>query len=304
VQDLNDFYYFHAVVTHHGFSAAARRMGVPKATLSKRVARLEESLDVRLLERSTRSLRTTEVGRMFYDQVQAMLLGAEAAEAVAVQAHAEPQGIVRVSCPQGLVQDLMAEIIPTFMEKYPKVRLQMKILNRRADLIEDGVDLALRARTRLDTDNSLIVRQLGVTRFVVAISPKLAASYMAPFTLDSLTELPSLSIREDVEDDTWDLVGANGETRTIVLKPHLFCSNFDLLCSAAIKGVGISMLPEHIARPHFASGKLLHVLPGWHTPYGIIHAVFSSRKGLVPAVRALIDHLAQEVPKYVLESSN
>src|SRR3954471_21681804 len=140
IRDLNDFYFFHAVVTHHGFSAAERATRISKGTLSKGVARLEERLQVRLLERTTRKLRVTEVGRAFYEQCQVILAGVEAAEAAAAQAFAEPNGMVRVSCPQGLIQNLVAEILPGFMNVYPKVRVQLRVINRPADLVDDGID--------------------------------------------------------------------------------------------------------------------------------------------------------------------
>lgn len=295
--DLNDLYYFHAVVTYHGFSAASRQIGVPKGTLSKRVARLEERLQVRLLERSTRKLRTTSVGQAFYEQCQAVLAGAEAAEAVAAQAHAEPNGMVRVSCPQGLIQNLIEEILPAFMQTYPKVRVHLKVFNRRADLIEDRVDIALRARTRVDTaDSSLIVRPLGPSHLVLAVSPTLAARCGEPLTIERLSEVPTLSMADDAEEIRWELVGPGGEMRLIPLQPRMLCGNFDMLLAAARQGLGVALLPTHVCRPSFDSGELVQVLPDWHTPYGTIQAVFSSRKGLVPAVRALIDFLAEEVP--------
>lgn len=173
MQDLNDLAFFHAVATHQGFSAAARATGLPKATLSKRVALLEERLGVRLLERTTRRLRLTDVGQSVYEQVEAMLAGAEAAEAVAARAQAEPNGMVRVSCPQVMLQDLVIGILTGFLRRHPKVRVQLKILNRPADLVEDRVDVALRIRRSLDTDPNLIVRAMSRTRLVLVASPAL-----------------------------------------------------------------------------------------------------------------------------------
>ncbi|MFC7556343.1 LysR substrate-binding domain-containing protein [Pseudoroseomonas wenyumeiae] len=221
----------------------------------------------------------------------------EAAEAVAAQAQAEPNGIVRMSCPQGLIQNLVADILPTFMRAYPRVRVQMKVLNRRADLIEDGVDIALRARTLLEGDASQIVRPLGRTHLVFAISPLLRDRLGAELSIEHLTELPTLSMTEDADEDTWNVVGPADEARTIRHRPRLQCSNFDLLLAAATDGLGVALLPEHICRSAFVSGELVHVLPDWHTTHGTIYAVFASRKGLVPAVRALIDHLAVEVAR-------
>ena len=297
MHDLNDLYFFHTVVSCHGFAAAARQIGVPKSTLSKRVARLENRLQLRLLERTTRRLRTTDVGREFYEHCQTMLAGVEAAEAVAAHSRAEPQGMVRVSCPQPLMQGMMATLLPGFLKRYPKVRLQLKIFNRPADLIEDRLDIALRVRTQIVTDPALIVRPLGRSRFVLAMSPALLAACADPLTIERLPECPTLSLAEDADDDYWELVGPNGKTHAFRHQPRLLCSNFDMLRAAAIAGLGVALLPEQFVRSSVQSGELKHVLPDWHSPDLIIHAVFMSRKGMLPSVRALIDYLVSEVPK-------
>ncbi|GGE54985.1 transcriptional regulator [Agaricicola taiwanensis] len=298
MNDLNDYYYFHAVVTHGGFSAAARRITVPKATLSKHVARLEERLQVRLLERSTRSIRLTAVGEQVYEQSLALVASVEAAETAAAQAHGEPQGVIRVGSPQGLIQDLVADLLPTFLKRYPKLRVEMKVINRRLDLVADGVDVALRARTTLDTDQSLIVRTLGTARCLLAASPQLVAALGEEPDIDSLSDIPTLSMAGDGLDEShWDLVhGDTGKTRRITHRPRLFCSNFDVLKRAAEEGIGIALLPARICRPAFAAGELVPVLPEWATPPVTIHAVFTSRKGLHPGVRAWLDFLARELP--------
>ena len=297
MRDLNDFYLFHAVVMHHGFSAAERATGVPKGSLSKAVARLEDRLGVRLLERTTRKLRATDVGRAFYEQVEVMLGGADAAEAAAAEAHAEPCGLVRVACPQGLIQNLFTEILPQFMLAYPRVRAQLKVINRRADFVDDAIDVALRARSGRDEDSGLIVRALGATRLVLATSPQLRDECGPITSVDQLREFPTLSMSEMVEEDRWQLVGPNGTKQTVSHKPRLFCSSTDMLKSAAMQGLGVALLPEHVARPHLMSESLVQVLPDWCSPVGVIQAVFPTRKGLLPAIRVLIDSLAKEVPR-------
>ena len=133
MQDLNDLHLFAEVVRHKGFSPAARALNAPKSKLSKHVARLEARLGVRLLERSTRRFRVTDVGQEFYLQCEAVLASAEAAELVVARAQAEPRGIVRVSCPHGISHGIMGVILPSFLARYPLVRVDMKVLNRRVD---------------------------------------------------------------------------------------------------------------------------------------------------------------------------
>lgn len=297
MQDLNDFFYFHAVVTYQGFSAASRHIGVPKGTLSKRIARLEENLQVRLLERSTRRVRTTEVGQAFYEHCDVMLASAEAAQTVVARAQAEPNGIVRLSCPQGLIQNLIEDILPTFMQAHPKVRVHLRSLERRAELIEDRLDIAIRVRAQPDpADASFIMRPLGHSYLVLAMSPSLQATCEQPLTIDRLGEIPTLSMAEESDEIEWELTGPEDETRVVALRPRLMCRNFGMLLAAAREGLGVALLPVHVCQPSFATGELVHVLPEWRTPYGTIQAVFSNRKGLVPAVRALIEFLAEEIP--------
>jgi DNA-binding transcriptional LysR family regulator len=292
MNDLNDFAYFHAVVTHQGFSAAARHIGVPKGTLSKRIARLEERLQVRLLERSTRRLRTTDVGRAVFEQCELMMASFEAAEGVVLDARAEPNGLIRISCPQGLLQNLIGGMLRRFMVAFPNVRIQLKELNRPADLVEDGVDIALRARTVVEAEASSVVRKFGLSRRVLTVGRVLKKTLDEQLMIDELVTLPTLAMAE--EEHFWLLSGPGDETRQIPIRPRLLCSDFEELRLAAMEGLGIALLPEHICRDDLVAGDLIRVLPQWHTMGGIIHAVFSSRRGLTPALRALIDFLGDE----------
>jgi DNA-binding transcriptional LysR family regulator len=295
--DLNDLAYFHAVAVHKGFTAAARATGIAKATLSKRVAVLEERLGVRLLERTTRSLRLTEVGEAVMAQADAMLANAEAAFSAAALAQADPNGVVRVACPQGLIQDLLIDLLPVFLARFPKVKVQVKVINRRADLVEDGVDVALRARTKLDTDPNLIVRKLGQTRSLLVASPALLASLDRELTIDNVTEFPTLTQYEERGEVAWELQGPIGETRSITHRPRLMCTSFDVLRATAASGVGITLLPDFVAAPALANGELVQLLPDWQAPASTLYAVFSSTRGMVPAVRVWLDFLASEVPR-------
>jgi len=299
VRDLNDFYFFHAVVTHRGFSAAERATGVPKGTLSKAVARLEDRLKVRLIERTTRKLRTTEVGRAFYEQCEGMLGNVEAAEAAAAQAQAEPYGLLRVSCPQALLHNLIEGLLLQFMAEYPKVRVQVKVPNRPAHFVDDGVDVALRVRSTPARDSSMVIRTLGTSRLVLAMSPKLQRSLGKLEAIEQLGDAPTLSMSDDVEDGRrqWQLVGPGHEMRLVAHRPRLLCSNTDMLNAAAVAGVGVALLPDHVTRPSFASGALVPVLPDWCSTVGTVQAAYPSKKSLFPATRALLAYLAREIPQ-------
>lgn len=291
--DPNDYVAFHAVLVHGGFSAAARHLRTPKGTLSKRIARLESQLGVRLLERSTRQIRPTEVGRRVFEHAEIIVMGLDAAAAIAAEAQAEPNGLVRLSCPQGLIHDLLTEILPAFLRAFPRIRVNLKELNRPADLVEDDVDLVLRAREVVAADASLVVRRFGREVGVLAAAPAFLETIdAASLILDDLASLPTLAHGEE---RSWQLTGPAGERQDVAVTPRLVSANFELLLAAAIEGLGVALLPEHVCRASFAKGALRPVLPEWRTTQGTIYGVFSSRRGLTPAVRELIEFLAREI---------
>jgi DNA-binding transcriptional LysR family regulator len=171
LQDLNDLYFFAAVVEHAGFSAAGRALGVPKSRLSKRVAQLEERLGVRLLQRTTRRFVVTEVGERFYTHCRAVLEEAQAAQDAVDELRAEPRGVVRLSCPVSLAQTVLAHILPDLLAQYPKMQVRLLSNDRRVDLIGEGYDLAIRVRTKLDTDANLVIRSFGHSSTKLVASP-------------------------------------------------------------------------------------------------------------------------------------
>jgi DNA-binding transcriptional LysR family regulator len=299
MRDLNDYALFAAVVQHGGFSAAARVLRVPKSRLSKHVNALEKRLGVRLIERSTRRFQVTDLGREFYRQCEAIISGAEAAEAVVAQAKAEPHGLLRVACPPGIADHILAEALPSFMTAHPRLRLQILVSNRRVDLIEERVDVAFRVRTKLDTDTSLTMRVLDKSRAVLTASPGFAAAHRDRLTIAALGSLPTLSHSETAERDSWRLTREDGSVAEIVHEPVLGCSNFNVLTEAAVAGLGVALLPDEHCSALIRSGMLVQVLPEWTASDGIVHLVFTSKRGLLPAARAFIDHVVQEFPKAV-----
>ncbi|MCJ8147825.1 LysR family transcriptional regulator [Shinella sp. H4-D48] len=295
MQDLNDLALYAAVVRHKGFTAAANALGVPKSKISKRIAALEEQLGVRLIERSTRKLSVTDIGKSFYDRCEAVLSGVEAAEAVVAVAKAEPAGMVRMSMPPGFAP-MIAEVLPGFMKRYPLVRLSIITTGRPVDLIEERIDVALRVRDTYDTDQSLVVRRFASTRRYLAASPAFLARH-GPIDFDTIALVPTVSMQENTPRAIWTLHNASGGVRDISHSPVLSCSDFAVLERATLEGIGLGLLPDMIAERGFRTGLLTHVLPDWSGAEAAVHAVFTSRHGMLPAVRALIDHLAENLPR-------
>jgi DNA-binding transcriptional LysR family regulator len=292
MHDLNDIQYFVAVVEHLGFSAAARALNLPKSSVSRRISALETRMGVRLLERSTRSLRLTEVGAAFYDRCRTILADLDAAERAVAVTRAEPVGLVRMSCPTGLSQFVLAKILPDFLARYSKVRLQVLATNRTIDLVEDNVDIAIRARLQL-ADEASTMRMLYKSEMIFVASPAFAALSRASLNIERVASLPFFSFLEEAARPTWSLNGPNGTTKTLSFDPILRSGDLNVLIEATAAGLGIALLPSEVVEDDIRDKRLIRILPDWHSDEVAIHLVFATNRGIVPAARVLIDYLAE-----------
>ena len=300
LQDLNDLHFFAAVVEHGGFSAAGRALGVPKSRLSKRVAQLEDRLGVRLLQRTTRRFVVTEVGERFYAHCRAVLEEARAAQEAVDELRAEPRGVVRLSCPVSLTQTILAHVLPDFMAQYPRLQVRVLSSDRRVDLLGEGYDVAIRVRSKLDTDTNMVVRSFGQSRVLPVASPALLDALGRPGHPDELAKLPALSMQEHEGPQTWELIDAAGERVSVEVQARLICGDFAVLLEAARRGIGVTLLPEFVCAPAVGRGELEVLLPEWSAPEGTMHFIYPSRRGMLPGVRALVDFLAERLPTATL----
>jgi DNA-binding transcriptional LysR family regulator len=179
------------------------------------------------------------------------------------------------------------------------VRLQLNISNRRVDIINEGYDVALRVRSRLDDDGSLVMRSFGQVQELLVASPKYLDRAGRPKDPEELASHVTLSISEDEARQRWELHGPAGEVRRVDLQPRVAGFDFPLLQSMVKDGFGITLLPETVCADAVRNGELEVVLPEWSLPQGICHAVFASRRGLLPAVRVFIDFLAEHLPRQI-----
>lgn len=291
MQDLNDLYYYVQVVEQGSFAGAGRLLGIPKSRLSRRIAQLEENLGVRLIQRSTRRFEVTDIGRTYYEHCKAMLVEAEAAQEVIDQARAEPSGVVRVSCPITLLQYRMAELVADFMLACPRVTVLLEASNRQVDVIAEKFDVALRVRFPPLQDSDLAMRFLADSPQRLVASPELLAQYPALTRPEQLSALPGLGWMSS--EAFWSLEQPGSEPITVGYTPRYVTDDMTALRLAALKGAGIVQLPQMVVDDDLASGRLQDALPGWAPPAGVVHAIFPSRRGQLPAVRALIDYLAE-----------
>jgi len=299
-QDLNDLAFFAQVVEKGGFAAAGRALGVPKSRLSRRIAQLEERLGVRLLQRSSRRFAITEIGQVYLRHCQAILDEAQAAQEAIDQVHAEPRGQVRLSCPITVAQTMLSPLVSEFMQAHPHVTMHMDVTNRRVDVIEEGFDLAIRVRPVLENSN-LVMRTFALTRATLLGTCALLERLGPPRTPADLARFPSLSMPMRDGRYVWDLRDDNGNTVQVEHVPRLYADDLQVLRDAAAAGIGLAALPEYFCRTELESGRLVRALPGWKFPEATLHAVFASRRGLHPAVRAFIDFLALRLPEVASE---
>jgi DNA-binding transcriptional LysR family regulator len=296
MQPLEEFYYFAQVIEHGGFAKAARALGIPKSRLSRHVAALESRLNVRLLQRSTRRFAITEVGQDVHRHAMAMLAEADAAVQVVEFARAEPRGMVRVSCPVAMAQSMLAPVLPEFLSQYPAVRLQLHVSNRRVDVLNEGFDLALRVRSRPSGEDGLIMRSFGESCELLVASPQYLDRVGRPDEPARLAALDTLAFESETDRQSWEVRGPNEQLARVEIAPRVICHDFVVLRLAVLAGLGIARLPESVVQSDIGDGRLERVLPQWRTPQGIVHLVFPSRRGLLPAVRAFIDFLGRKLP--------
>ena len=295
MQDLNDMLYFAEVVDRGGFAAAGRALGVPKSKLSRRIAELEGRLGVRLLQRTTRKLSVTEAGELYHRHCVTMREEAEAAEEAVAIVQTEPRGTIRVTCPVTLAQSTVGVLMPLFLERYPHVRVDMQVINRVVDLVQESVDVALRVRATLDDSGSLIVKNLGNTYGFLVASPALLERQGRPQTVEDLHRLSTLAMSAADGRATLHLIGPASHEYEFVHKPRYTADDLLTLRYAVLQGSGMAVLPDYMCRKDIQKGLLEHVLPGWAPRPAFIHAVFPSRRGLVPAVRRFLDFLGEHV---------
>ena len=295
MQDLNDMVFFAEVAERGGFAAASRALGIPKSRLSRRVAALEAQLGVQLMQRSTRRLSLTPDGEVFLRHCAAMRDAAQAASEAVAQVQTEPRGTVRLSCPLTLAQGALAPLLPVFMKRYPQVRVEVLVLNRPVDPVEEGVDLALRVRTQIEDSATLAAKTFGISRSILAAHPEQLRRQGPVRTPADLSRLDTVATSTTDGRSSWRLEGPEGQLIVHPHTPRYVADDLLTLLVAVVQGTGAAMLPDYMCRADLNAGRLVEVLPGWGPPPGITHAMFSPRRALVPAVRRLLDFLGENL---------
>jgi DNA-binding transcriptional LysR family regulator len=300
--DLNDFYYFVQVVDHGGFTAAARSLQLPKSTLSYRIQKLEEALEARLLNRTSRQFGVTDVGEEFYRHSVAMLDHAERAEFAIKKRLGEPFGTVRITTGVAVAQFAILDMIADFVSRFPKVNLVQHVTDRPVDILTENFDVAIRAHSSNLPDSSLISRTLAPIPWYLFASPSYLEVQGTPKQPDDLFKHSSLFMVRGGLPTAWrlhDLRQKEVIEKVVPLSPRLASNDVVTLKNAAARGLGIVALPGYVCKSEVLEGRLVRVLPEWSAGEASITALIPHRLGSLPSIRAFVDYLAAEFPKKV-----
>jgi DNA-binding transcriptional LysR family regulator len=293
-QDLNDTLMFVKVVEKGSFTAAAQALGVPKATLSRKVQALEQRLGARLLKRTTRRLGLTEAGTVYYEHCARIARELNEAESAVSQLHGAPRGWLRFTAPYTLGSDAIAPLLQEFMTRYPDVRVDMHLTNERIDLIASDMDLALRVGQL--QDSTLAARSLAKVQRYVYASPEYLTRHGEPLQPEDLGHHRALAFSLNRRGNRyfWPLLDGSREVE-VEVKPVLVANDPASINVALLAGMGVALQPEPIALPAVREGRLRRVLAPWAGPVAEINAVFPPGRMHAPKVRAFVDFLIERL---------
>jgi len=288
--DPNDLLIFASVADSGSFSRAAERMGLPKSTVSRRLAALEQRLGERLLLRTTRRQSMTEFGLQLLEHARQVVSEVEAVAALSERRQATPSGRLRVSMPSDFANLLLADTLAAFIALYPAIQLELDLSPRRVDLLGEGFDVVLRIGS-LPDDASLAARRLAVFSFGLYAAPSYLAEHGEPVDPDDLARHAAIRmLQANGEPAPWTL--AQGEQRWQGIPPGRASANApELLIRLACAGEGIAAVPDYFALPDVHRGALRRVLPSWSLPSHTAWAVFPERKLMPVKTRVFIDML-------------
>lgn len=291
------------VVERGGFTAAARHVGAPLSTVSRRIAELERSLGVRLLERSTRAVRMTELGGGFYEYCRRGLEEFDSASLMIQDRQQEISGLLRITVPPNLAQRVFVPMVIAFQMRHPNARVALTSTERYVDLLREHVDVAFRIGPHLDS--SLTVRTLATYPIYLVASDAYVAGAHAVRSPADMASHRAIVFGTDCAPQTWSLAPleqlAKMATTTVTVTPFLALNDFSGILSATLAGAGISRVPSILCGEDLASGKLVRVLPEWSPGSDSISAITPGRRNTSRLQRLFLDHCAEHLPPKIAE---
>ena len=288
--DLNDVAAFVRVVENSGFAKAARELGVPTSTVSRAVARLEETVGVRLLHRTTRNLSVTSEGHAFHQRVAPLVASLRDATRALSTGGKEPEGLLRITAPNDIGSAFLSEEVVHFTDRYPLLRVELLLTNRKLNLVSEGIDVAVRAG-RLES-SSLVARKVGTLQVEFFASPSYAERHRLPTTLAELARHHIVAFGARDGKISWQLEGPRGQ-ETVELGCRIACDDFGFVRAAAVAGGGIGLIPRMIALNDVATGRLVRVLPEYGLRGSALHVIYPSARQVPTKVTLFRDFLAK-----------
>jgi len=280
---------FAAVVENGSFAAASDRLDMSRAMTSKYVAHLEEHLGTRLLQRTTRKLTLTEAGSTYYERCVQILSDISEAEEGALHLNETPRGTLRLTVPVSFGIHHMGAVISDYMKQYPDVKVDILVTDRRVDLLEEGLDMAIRIGAL--SESGLVARKIASDRLVIAGSPEYLQRHGTPRTPEELARHNCLTYSYAATGDEWRLQGPGG-LHAVRVSGSLRATNGDMVKLAALGGVGLMRQPLFLCSEELRSGRLQEVLSEYRSDHLGIYAVYPSRKHLPAKVRTFVDFIA------------
>jgi len=287
MQDLNEIAIFARVVKEESFTKAAHALGLPKSTVSERVSRLEERLGVRLLERTTRHVRPTAAGAAYYERAARVVAEIEEANAAVTDIHRSPKGLLRIGSPLLFGHAFLGDFVAQFLVAHPEVEVELIVADRRFDVVEEGLDLAVHVIGPIEA--SLIARKIGSAERMCVASPAYLAQREAPKAPKDLLKHSCLVSSNDRR-ATW-VFSKEGRSESIAIQGRYSVNSVQLALNAALRGAGIAVLPAFFCVEALRAGHLSPVLEGWSLGRSEIHVVYPGSRHLSARVRLFVDAL-------------
>ncbi|MGB0671354.1 MAG: LysR family transcriptional regulator [Rhodospirillales bacterium] len=282
---------FVSVVQEGSFSAAAKVLRQTPSAVSKQIGRLEDRLGVRLLNRTTRRLSLTEVGAGYVERARRILADIDEAERLAASAQVMPRGHLRINAPNSFGQRFVTPLIPAFLDRYPEVDCEVTLTDRVTDVVDEGIDVAIRIAALLDS--SLIARKLAPNHRLIAASPAYLERYGRPLVPSDVRSHEALRFSFQSSLNNWEFQYPNGHIERIEIHGRFQANNSEALLEAAVGGAGLVRLAKFIMADEVRKGRLVTVLDDFIAPEPTdIHAVYAPGRHLSPKVRAFVDYLA------------
>jgi len=292
--DLNDYFYFVHVIEKQGFSAASEALGVPKSRLSRHIRRLEERMDARLIQRTTRQFNVTELGETFYVHARTVVDDMEKAENAVRRKKNRLSGNVTISCSVGVAQFALKELIARFLAENPLVTVAQQVTNKNVDMVASGVDLSIRGHTGLLPDSSLIQRPLAQVEWQLFAASDYEDKHAALDTPSDIDNHQTLALGWQSPHGLWTLESQSGDELNVEITPRLKSDDMSTLKYAAARGAGLVALPAYTCREELKLGQLRRVLSNWHAGAPQLSLLAPTRKGQPQAVVALQEFLLAE----------